>query len=216
MAFADEFGRYGDRCQMYPQDEFGLLPLEELLGPGADGAAVYCCGPEPLIDAVERLHRARRSGSLHVERFRPRQPGAPAGGDSGFDVIVNSSGAVVRVAPGQSILTALTGAGIDVPSSCQEGTCASCETVVLDGAIDHRDSVLTQGEREGGRTMMLCVSRALSDRLVLDLLSAVTRPCSIPARSPSWRRPWTASSRGPRRRSQETRAPPGWSCRSAR
>jgi ferredoxin-NADP reductase len=170
MAFTGELVGYGGRCLMYPQDEYGLLPLDELTGPAADGAAIYCCGPEPLIDAVERAHQSRRSGSLHVERFRPRLSGSHVEDDSGFDVVLNSSGTVVRVAPGQSILAALTMAGIDVPSSCQEGTCASCETAVLDGAVDHRDSVLTDAERDAGRTMMLCVSRALSRRLVLDLL----------------------------------------------
>ena len=75
----------------------------------------------------------------------------------------------MRVAPGQSILAALTTAGIDVPSSCQEGTCASCETGVIEGEVEHRDSVLTDEERTAGQTMMLCVSRARSPRLVLDL-----------------------------------------------
>ena len=173
MAFTDEVARYGDRCRLYPQDTAGLMPLDTILGPAADGAAVYCCGPEPLLRAVEQRQPTRRAGSLHVERFRPRDPdagGASTGGDGdGFAVVLNSSGMTVRVAPGQSILTALTTAGIDVPSSCQEGTCASCETGVIEGEVEHRDSVLTDEERAAGQTMMLCVSRARSPRLVLDL-----------------------------------------------
>ena len=168
MAFAAEVERHGDRCRLYPQDTAGLLPLEAILGPAADGAAVYCCGPEPLLLAVERHHRARRAGSLHVERFRPRAADAAAADDE-FDVVVNSTGRVVRVHPGQSVLAALRRAGVDVPSSCQEGTCSSCETTVLDGEADHRDSVLSDEERADGQTMMLCVSRSRTPRLVLDL-----------------------------------------------
>ena len=170
MAFADEAERYGDRCRLHPQDTAGFLPLERILRSAADGTAVYCCGPEPLLLAVEAQHRAQGGGSLHVERFRPRAAGTDAdGADDGFDVVLNSTGRVVRVPSGLSIMAALEKAGVDVPSSCREGTCASCETVVLDGEVDHRDSVLTDEERASGGTMMLCVSRARSPRLVLDL-----------------------------------------------
>jgi ferredoxin-NADP reductase len=168
MAFTDEVAGYGGRGVLYPQDTAGLMPLDEILGPAADGAAVYCCGPEPLLLAVEERHRARRAGSLHVERFHPRAAvGSLA--EEAFEVELSSTGTVVRVAPGQSILAALATAGIDLPSSCQEGTCATCETTVLEGQADHRDSVLSDEERVSGRTMMLCVSRARSPRLVLDL-----------------------------------------------
>jgi ferredoxin-NADP reductase len=173
MAFADELERHGARCLLYPQDERGFMPLDRILGPAADEAAVYCCGPEPLLRAVEQVQRARRAGSLHVERFHPREldddPAGAASGADGFDVVLNSSGTTVRVAPGQSILAALLRAGVDVPSSCEEGTCATCETEVIEGEVEHRDSVLTDEERATGRTMMLCVSRARSPRLVLDL-----------------------------------------------
>ena len=178
MAFTDELERYGDRSQLYPEDTRGLMPLDRVLGPDAEGAAVYCCGPEPLLLAVERQHLARRAGSLHIERFRPRTAdtagsGAGAGeavqADNGFDVVLSSTGKVVHVGPRQTVLAAVTKAGAAVESSCLEGTCASCETTVLEGEVDHRDSVLSEEERDSGRTMMLCVSRARSARLVLDL-----------------------------------------------
>lgn len=177
MAFADEAERYGDRGRLYPEDSHGLMPLADILGPAADGAAVYCCGPEPLLHAVERQHKARRAGSLHMERFHPRTAGTAgwagtadaARADDGFDVVLNRTGLVVRVAPRQSILSAVAKAGVDVPSSCLEGTCSSCETTVLEGEVDHRDSVLSEEERDSGQTMMLCVSRSRSPRLVLDL-----------------------------------------------
>lgn len=68
-----------------------------------------------------------------------------------------------------SILDALAEAGVEVPSSCTEGVCATCETVVLEGEPDHRDDVLSEQERAQGEVMMVCVSRAKSGRLVLDL-----------------------------------------------
>lgn len=172
MAFTDELDRHGGRCARYPQDSHGLMPLAEILGPAADGAAVYCCGPEPLLTAVEQRHQGRRAGTLHVERFRPVAL-APGTTGSEFDVVLGSSGRVIRVRAGQSVLAALDRAGVDVPSSCREGTCATCETAVLDGEVEHRDSVLTDEERAAGQTMMPCVSRARSPRLVLDLLPGV-------------------------------------------
>lgn len=68
-----------------------------------------------------------------------------------------------------SILEAVGNAGVSVMTSCEEGICGTCETTVLSGEIDHRDSVLNDQERAAGSTMMICVSRAQGDRLVLDL-----------------------------------------------
>jgi ferredoxin len=76
---------------------------------------------------------------------------------------------VVPVPAGVSILRAVQDAGVAVLSSCQEGTCGTCETAVLLGRVEHRDSVLTDAERTAGDVMMICVSRALDTRLVLDL-----------------------------------------------
>ena len=79
------------------------------------------------------------------------------------------SGQTVRVPPGRSILMCVRDAGLDVASSCEEGICGTCETRVLEGEVDHRDSILTAEERAANDTMMVCCSRAFSDRLVLDL-----------------------------------------------
>ncbi|HVU91776.1 MAG TPA: 2Fe-2S iron-sulfur cluster binding domain-containing protein, partial [Jatrophihabitans sp.] len=87
----------------------------------------------------------------------------------GFEVELASTGQVVPVPPGCSVLAALAAAGREVLSSCQEGTCGTCETGVLAGVPDHRDSVLTRAERAAGDVMMICVSRARTPRLVLDL-----------------------------------------------
>ncbi|MGI6871643.1 PDR/VanB family oxidoreductase [Amycolatopsis sp. 3B14] len=169
MAFREELvARYGDRVEIRPQDETGLLDLDELLGAPRDGVAVYCCGPEPLLAAVEQRCAAWPPGSLHVERFSPKA-GADAGERTTFEVELAASGRTVTVPPDKSILAAVEEAGVSVLSSCQEGTCGTCETPVLDGVPDHRDSLLTDAERAANDTMMICVSRSCGPRLVLDL-----------------------------------------------
>jgi ferredoxin len=131
---------------------------------------VYCCGPEPLIAAVEERCAAWPHGALHVERFRPK-PGALEGdgSDAPFEVVLDYSGITLTVAPGQTIVEALEAAGIETVTSCREGTCGTCETALLEGEPDHRDSFLTDQDREDNRSIMICCSRARSPRLVLDL-----------------------------------------------
>jgi ferredoxin-NADP reductase len=167
MAFRDELERLG-HVEIRPQDEYGLLDLETLLGEPEEGTAVYCCGPEPLLAAVEQQCAAWPKGTLHVERFAPKADAAQ-GPRHEFEVELAQSGTVLRVPPDQSVLAVVEQAGVAVLSSCQEGTCGTCETIVLDGEPDHRDSVLTAEEQECGDAMMICVSRSRSPRLVLDL-----------------------------------------------
>ena len=92
-----------------------------------------------------------------------------SGVDTAFEVELASDGRVLAVPPGRSILSVLEGAGVPILSSCREGTCGTCETGVLSGLPDHRDSVLTEEERAAGDCMMICVSRSCTARLVLDL-----------------------------------------------
>ncbi|MFE3740035.1 PDR/VanB family oxidoreductase [Streptomyces sp. NPDC059134] len=194
MAFLDELSGYGDAVAVRPQDRYGLLDLDGHLGEPEPGTLVYCCGPEPLLAAVEERCRAWPAGALRVERFRAaEQPTAGRGtaeqstaghGDAGrtgrsdagrtgrsdaFEVVLSRSGRALRVPSGKSVLTAVQEAGADVPYSCAEGICGTCETEVLEGVPDHRDSVLGAEERASGETMMICVSRSLGPRLVLDL-----------------------------------------------
>ncbi|MGW0207980.1 PDR/VanB family oxidoreductase [Streptomyces sp. NPDC003233] len=164
MAFTPELARYGDRVTLAPQDETGLLDLGPVLDDLPEGTLVYCCGPGPLLDAVEERCPA---GVLRVERFQPKEQ--RPGMDGAFEVVLARSGRTVTVPPGVSVLDAVRAAGVQVLYSCAEGTCGTCETDVLEGAPDHRDSVLTEEERSAGDTMMICVSRCRGARLVLDL-----------------------------------------------
>jgi ferredoxin-NADP reductase len=167
MAFAAALrDRYGSLVQLVPQDEAGLPDLDSLLRERVPGRLVYCCGPEPLLAAVQERCR---SDALHVERFSPTARAAPVGPASAFDVELALSGRTLTVPAEQSILETIEKAGIGVLSSCREGTCGTCETGVLSGVPDHRDSLLTEQERARNDAMMICVSRARSPRLVLDL-----------------------------------------------
>lgn len=164
MAFGEELARYGDRVTIAPEDETGLLDLPSVLDDVPEGTLVYCCGPGQLLDAVEERCA---SGVLRVERFRPKEQ--ETDGDTEFEVELARTGRTLTVAPDVSVLDAVRDAGVEVLFSCTEGTCGTCETDVLDGIPEHRDSVLTPQERESGETMMICVSRCRGRRLVLDL-----------------------------------------------
>ncbi|WP_055601258.1 PDR/VanB family oxidoreductase [Streptomyces aureus] len=165
MAFAAELALLDGEVTLVPQDELGHIDLDGVLTGLPDGALVYSCGPEPLLAAVEERCP---EGRLRLERFA-----APAverrGEDEEFEVECRASGLTLRVEAHTSILDAVENAGIGVASSCRDGICGSCETRVLDGTPDHRDFLLSEAERTAGATMMICVSRCASGRLVLDL-----------------------------------------------
>ncbi len=168
MAFLDDLERYGDRVAIRPQDETGLLDLNEILGPPKDDTLIYACGPEALLAAVEVHMEAWPRGALHLERFAAKPVAEPERA-SAFEIILARSGRTLVVPPDRSILAIVEDAGVPVVSSCAHGTCGTCETAVLEGTPDHRDAVLTPDERVANDCMMICVSRATTNRLVLDL-----------------------------------------------
>lgn len=169
MAFRDELARYGNRVSFVPQDTAGILDLDAVLGAPQPGCLVYCCGPEGLLAAVEQRCHAWPPGSLHLERFSAKAIETPAGGDRAFEVVLQRSGRTLAVASDQSIFDAVRAAGVSVLGSCLKGICGTCETGVLDGQVDHRDSVLSDEEQDTDEYLMICVSRARGDRLTLDL-----------------------------------------------
>ncbi|MFC4029945.1 PDR/VanB family oxidoreductase [Streptomyces polygonati] len=163
-----------DRVHIVPQDERGLLPLAELVEGAPEGTAVYCCGPEGMVEAATRACAALRPGALHIERFGAPPGAAPAAagpprGASGFTVELRHSGLTLAVPPDRTLLDVVREVAPDVGFSCEEGYCGSCETRVLAGVPEHHDSVLSDEERKRGDTMMICVGRSASELLVLDL-----------------------------------------------
>ncbi|MEU1227237.1 PDR/VanB family oxidoreductase [Streptomyces sp. NPDC005828] len=149
---------------LVPQDTEGLPDLDALLAEQPAGTAVYCCGPEGLLRAVED----RWAGPLHVERFGAA-PVERASGEGGFEVELRRTGRTLRVEPGRTLLDTVREVVPGVAYSCEEGWCGTCETKVLAGTPEHHDTVLGEDEKASGTTMMICVGRSRGERLVLDL-----------------------------------------------
>ncbi|HEY6790338.1 MAG TPA: PDR/VanB family oxidoreductase [Trebonia sp.] len=171
MAFLDALSALpGGELQLIPQDEAGLPDLAAAFAALPVGAAAYCCGPSPMLDAALAAGAGTRPDiPVRLERFTAPPASDDPSRDQGFEVELARSGITVTVPPGTSVLDAVRARIPGVMSSCEQGICSSCETAVLAGTPDHRDSVLTPKERAANDYMMICVSRALTPRLILDL-----------------------------------------------
>lgn len=170
MAYLDRLaGDHGDALHLYPRAEGRRMDLDALLGDLPPGVQVYACGPERLLEDLEARATAWPENTLHVEHFTSDAATLDPEKEHAFDLVLKDSDLTVRVGPGETALDALRAAGIDVPSDCCEGLCGTCEVAVLDGAVDHRDKVLSRAERAAGDRMMTCCSRAAGGRLVLGL-----------------------------------------------
>ena len=152
----------GGRLTLVAEDEDGRPDLDALFAGLPEGTAVYCCGPEGLMAAVEA--RVPEGATLHLERFAAR---ASAAGDAGFELELRRSGRTLTVPAGSSVLAAVRSELPDTAYSCEQGFCGTCQQGFVEGEVDHRDELLTDAERAD--SMLICVSRATSDRLVLDM-----------------------------------------------
>ena len=172
-AFVDRIkgSAFGDHVRFHfddgPSDQ--RLDLAVLLDKPTEDRHLYVCGPTGFLEAVVSTAKAAGwiESNIHFEYFSA--PMQVAGNEGAFDVKVASSGKTVRVAADQTVISALAGAGIDVPVSCELGVCGTCLTRVLEGVPDHRDSYLTNSERESNQQFLPCCSRAKTPLLVLDL-----------------------------------------------
>lgn len=194
LAFVDELQRlHGERLVLHVSDEGTRLDLVGLLAdpqpggrPGLPSSSlpglrpglrtdlrsdtrIHACGPRRMLEALEMACAHWPEDSLRIEHFESTLGSLDPSKEHGFEVELKDSGITVPVRPDQTLLAALRAANIDVQSDCEEGLCGSCEVRVLDGEIDHRDLVLTRGEREEGKRMMSCCSRARGGRLTLEL-----------------------------------------------
>jgi ferredoxin-NADP reductase len=171
-AFVAEMRALVPGVQLHLDSEAGAPPdLAGWLAALPRDTGVYCCGPAPMLDTFERACATLGLADAHIERFAaaPAAPGAAAAPAAGFTLVLERRGRDIEVPPGKSVLDALLDAGVDMPYSCMEGVCGTCETRVLDGEIDHRDGVLSAVEKQRGDVMMVCVSTCKGSRLVLDL-----------------------------------------------
>lgn len=156
----------GDRLAEHFDDE-RMIDLGAVCGGLAPVAHLYICGPRGMIEAGKAAAEAagHPSGQIHFELFATPVPEA---GDTAFEVEI-ADGQVFTIPPGRTIIEVLEEAGIDLIYDCQRGDCGICQTDVIEGEPDHRDVVLSEAERDSGKVMQICVSRARSGRLVLDL-----------------------------------------------
>ena len=193
MAFADALvDEYGtDHVTVHITESAGrpdaVSAVREWAGGRAADTTVYVCGPVPLMRSLETGLAEEPAITVISENFDDAAEAGPSsraqsgrqsavgscsaaggGGDDAF-VVELGDGSEVEVPAGCSIIDALGQAGVRTLSSCQKGTCGTCETVILEGEADHRDSVLSAEEHAAQETMMICVSRACGGRIALDL-----------------------------------------------
>ena len=153
--------------QQYESDAGIQLDIAALIACQPTDAHIYVCGPSALNDAVVDAARAAGwdASRIHFEQFR-NEVDATGGA---FEVTLRKSGLTLQVAPDDTLLRVIEKAGVKVDCMCREGICGSCETAIVEGEADHRDSYLSDEEKAAQKTIMLCVSRSKAQRLVLDL-----------------------------------------------
>lgn len=167
LAYLDELALYGDRVDVHCSDERGRADLEAWR-PADPRIRVYACGPNRLLDAIAGWGAVPGGFPPKMERFTVSdEPGA--GQVTEFEVVAKRAAVRTVVARSESVVDALRRVGVDVITSCGQGVCGTCETDVLEGRPDHRDSLLDDEERTSARYMYPCVSRCRDSRLVLDL-----------------------------------------------
>jgi len=145
-----------------PDKSYDLWPVLEQ----PKGAHLYCCGPRGLMEAVRDMTGHWSSSAVHFEDFGAGKASRGAD-DTPFTIRLARSGGLVEVPAGTTALEALRAHGHSIPSSCESGTCSTCKVGLVEGEVDHRDLVLTDYERV--KSMLVCVSRAHTPELVLDL-----------------------------------------------
>ena len=145
-----------------------VTDLNALMSRASREAHLYCCGPTAMLRAFESAVKAdgRSPERIHTEYFTAAEEKAVEGH---FTVVLARSGRSIEVPSGKTVLDALLDSNVDVPFSCMQGTCGTCETKVIEGMPDHRDAFLTPGERASNQTMMICCSGSKSSELVLDI-----------------------------------------------
>jgi ferredoxin-NADP reductase/uncharacterized iron-regulated membrane protein len=170
-AFLDRIRQsaFSDQVELHVSDQGERLNISTLLATYDPETHVYVCGPGRLMDAV--LSAAEEMGwpdsQVHREYFEAT--GHDLSKDCPFDVKIASTGRVIHIPKDKSVTTVLAECGIDIPTSCSEGVCATCITHVLEGEIEHNDMVLNAEQRAKNDQFMPCCSRARGPMLVLDL-----------------------------------------------
>ena len=173
-AFIDQIEALGVNVHWHFDAERGAPPDLRALLAGRPAKAsgdthYYACGPAVMLDTFERACAELGHAHAHIERFAAVPVEASTEARASYTAVLGRSGRTFTITPAKSLLATLLDGGVDVAHSCEEGVCGTCETRVLEGTPDHRDSVLSHAERASNAVMMVCVSGCKSERLVLDL-----------------------------------------------
>jgi phthalate 4,5-dioxygenase reductase subunit len=167
-AFIDELSAPGIKDSVVIHydggDPANSLDLKPVLAERKNREHLYCCGPRPLMEAVRRHTDHWSSAAVHFEAFSDAETHKPT--DKPFKVKLARSGEVLDVPTDKTILEVLRAHGLEVPSSCETGTCGTCKTKLVAGEADHRDLFLPEHERKNN--IMICVSRAAKDEITID------------------------------------------------
>jgi ferredoxin-NADP reductase len=170
MAFPDVLESQKDTLVTY----LGLTPdqtgnqLSVILKEYKLAQHLYICGPGPMLEATRKIASdlGWPEAAIHFEYFKNTNE---IDDSSSFKIDLARSAMTLQVPAGKSILDVLRENSIDMPSSCQQGACGTCRLNVLEGEPDHQDVFLNESEKQNGKSIMTCVSRAKSKRLVLDI-----------------------------------------------
>ena len=175
MAFLSELETYrSDNLAFYPTDTCGRPSLQTELDQLTDPTEIYCCGPPSMISTISQAcTTVHLQHTLHIEHFGATPDTGSLNTtlleDDPIEIELRRSGIRLTVPACRSVLDVIREKFPEIPFSCEEGYCGTCETTVIDGIPDHRDTILSPKEQKQNKSMMICVSRSLSGSLVLDL-----------------------------------------------
>ncbi len=174
-AFAPHFqalalsDKKGSSYTLHCDDKQGMFDFDNLMNTLPSNSIIYTCGPEPMLNKIiDTVDNHPNKHELHFERFTIASEEA-AKENHAFDVKIDSTGEVYTIGENETILTVLAENGVNVPSACAAGLCGTCITDVLEGEIDHRDGILSDDEKASNEYMCVCISRAKSGQITLDL-----------------------------------------------
>lgn len=171
-AFVDELEQlHGDKLHLHVSDEGNRNDFNALLAQPDNATTIHACGPERMIEALQTATDKADwpSEALRIEHFSNATPQLDPAHEKNFEVELRNADLTLQVPADKTILEVLHASNVDVQCDCEEGLCGTCEIDVVEGEIDHRDTVLSPAQRKANDRMMVCCSRASSQRLVLDL-----------------------------------------------
>ncbi len=132
----------------------GFNAAKALQGVSSD-THVYFCGPQKLTDAVREATSDWPEERVHFEVFAPTLD--ENFNPEPFDIVLASSGNVLRVPADKSALDVLRAQGFALPSSCELGVCGSCACNYRDGIVDP-PRFNSEGIRAPGQNAGVCLA----------------------------------------------------------